>query len=142
MPQVKPAILTQLATAKAQAQSIAAILNDGHEEPPKPDPLELVYNIRTCLFRTARRSSLLKQNLKTSPLLELRANNPPLLVDGRMQIIEIPKWKWRVEFWWRSSDGQFTTVKTRVVSLPGWVWIERNFGEEKRRWRDLWIERC
>lgn len=65
---------------------------------------------------------------------------PPLLVDGRMQIVEVPRWKRKVGFYWRTSDGERTRVLWRSVKLPGRIWWQRNFGE--KLWTELWIERC
>lgn len=107
---------------------------------PEPDPLELVYNIRHDAFRQAPRSTVLRQNVARTPLIDLPVTCPPLLVDGRMQIVQIPKWKREVGFYWRSCSGGRTEVRWRSVSLPWRIWAERNFGEGEK-WRELCIER-
>lgn len=103
------------------------------------DPLVLIYNIRWDILRKAPRSTVLKQNLSRTPLLDLPITCPPLLVDGRMQIVQVPKWKFNVGFFWRSCNGERTEVRWKTVRLPWKIWMERNFGEEK--WTVLWIER-
>jgi len=135
---------------------------------PSQDPLELVYTLSTSTFRFAPRSTLLRNkpstpsNGRSKPapaLLELYANDPPLLVDGRMQIVAVPRWRRQLRFLWRASEGrEGTRVKERVVLLGWRVWWERNFcagawrlweredgpegdGEGVGRWKDLWIER-
>jgi hypothetical protein len=75
----------------------------------------------------------------SSPLIELPFDGPPLLVDGRMQVVAIPKWKTEVRFFWRTSNGEKTAVVCRKVRLPWKIWVQRNFGKEM--WRNLWIER-
>lgn len=106
---------------------------------PEPDPLELIYNIRYDTLRQAPRSTVLRQNVGSSPLVELPLHGPPLLVDGRMQIVEIPKWRRKVGFFWRTCSGEKRTVIWRNVRLPWRIWMERNF--RRKKWRDLWIER-
>jgi hypothetical protein len=106
----------------------------------EPDPLELVYNIRHGTLRQAPRSTVLKQDLSATPLIDLPVHGPPLLVDGRMQIVEIPRWKMEVGFFWRTWNGDETAVLWRKVRLPLKIWMQRNFGEE-RKWKTLWIER-
>jgi hypothetical protein len=123
----------------ARTRSIPESIEPHPDLLTEPDPVELVYNIRTGKFRTSYRSNLVPEDLTTAFLVEIPANIPPLLVDGRMQIVEIPKWKFKVDFLWRSSDGRWTRIHERVVKLPRWVWIGRNF---KGKWTELWIERC
>jgi hypothetical protein len=133
---------------KAQAAAAAAAHQRKRSNPEsiephpdlltEPDPVELVYNIRTNKFRTSHRSNLIPEDLATAPLLEIPANLPPLLVDGRMQIVEIPRWRLKIDFLWRGSDGRWTRVSKRVVRLPRWVWVGRNL---KGKWTELWIER-
>jgi len=113
---------------------------DADAPPAPPEPLALIYNIRHDTFRQAPRSSLVKQDVSSSPLVELPYDMPPLLVDGRMQIVEVPRWKRKVGFYWRTSDGEQTRVLWRSVKLPGRIWWQRNFGE--KLWTELWIERC
>jgi hypothetical protein len=111
------------------------------ETEPLPEPLELVYNIRRDDFRQAPHSTVLKQNTSRTPLIDLPVTGPPLLVDGRMQIVQIPKWKREVGFYWRSCNGATTEVRWKSVRLPWKIWMERNFGEEEK-WTELWIERA
>ena len=107
---------------------------------PPPDPLELVYNICHNALRLAPRSTVLRQNVARTPLQNLPVHCPPLLVDGRMQIVQVPKWTWKVGFYWRSCSGERTEVRWKTVRLPWKIWVERNFGEGEK-WRELWIER-
>ena len=102
------------------------------------DPIVLVYNIRTDKFRTAYQSSLLTHDLKDAPLIEVPGDMPPLLVDGKMQIIEIPKWRFKVDFLWQTNNGVRRKRKKRVATLPRWIWVDRNF---RGKWTELWIER-
>jgi hypothetical protein len=111
------------------------------EPEPEPEPLELLYNIRRDDFRQVPRSSVLKQNTSRTPLIDLPVTCPPLLVDGRMQIVQIPKWKREVGFYWRSCNGAKTEVRWKSVRLPWKIWMERNFGEAEK-WTELWIERA
>jgi hypothetical protein len=107
---------------------------------PEPDPVELVYNIRYDAFRQAPRSTVLRQDVACTPLIDLPVTCPPLLVDGRMQLVQIPKWKRDMGFYWRSCSGGRTEVRWRSVHLPWRIWVERNLGDVGR-WRELWIER-
>jgi len=74
--------------------------------------------------------------------MELHYQNPPLLVDGRMQMIEIEKWERKLTFFWRKptpEDRRRGSVVVReAVTLPTWAWVQRNFGG---RYKELWIER-
>jgi hypothetical protein len=106
---------------------------------PIHDPLVLVYNIRENRLHKVRQSSVIKQNTDDDPLLVMSMANPPLLCDGRMYSIEVPKWRRMVGFAWRTTkDGKKTIVKYRMVKLPPWVWLERNF---QGKWKVMWIER-
>lgn len=122
------------------SQSIRLEIEADPEPEPEPEPLELVYNIRERTLRKVLRSSVLKQDVGSSPLVELPFQGPPLLVDGRMQIVPIPKWNMEVGFFWRTCNGERTEVMWRRVHLPWKIWVQRNFGR-KEMWRDLWIER-
>ena len=140
MPKITMALQRQLTATPAKVKSSADDETKSIEPSPsiaEDDPVELVYNIRTNKFRTCYRSNLLTQDLKDTPLFELRADMPPLLVDGRMQVVEIPRWKMKVAFLWRKSDGNYTKVNERVVKLPGWLWLSRNF---EGKFTELWIE--
>jgi len=102
--------------------------------------LEPVYNICTNTFRKEKRSVLLPDET-TLPLLEMQENMPPLLVDGRMTIVEIPRWRRKMHIHWRSCDGKGTAVWRMEVRLPGWVWWERNVGSMGRGlWREVFVE--
>jgi len=74
--------------------------------------------------------------------MELHYRNPPLLVDGRMQMIEIEKWEKRLTFFWRKPTPEHrrkgSVVMKETVTLPAWVWIQRNFAG---MYKELWIER-
>lgn len=60
--------------------------------PSSSSPLELVYSIRTETFTLERRSGLLPRSQGSdAPMLEMQENMPPLLVDGRMTVVNIPK---------------------------------------------------
>jgi hypothetical protein len=104
-----------------------------------PNPSELVYNIRTCKFRLTHHSLLAPHEdlVGNEPLTELVMTLPPLLVDGRRMIVQIPRWKTKIDFLWRSSDGKFTKVHQRVVRLPRWIWVTRNFSGG---FKEVWIE--
>jgi hypothetical protein len=58
-----------------------------------------------------------------------------------MQIVQIPKWKREVGFYWRSCNVTKTEVRWKSVRLPWKIWMERNFGEADK-WTELWIERA
>lgn len=103
------------------------------------DPLVLVYNIRERRLRKTRQSDILKEDTNTAPLLEMSMANPPLLVDGRMFNIDLPRWQRLIGFSWRTTDGRRTFVKHRMVKLPASIWMERNF---QKKWQVLWIERA
>lgn len=107
---------------------------------PTVDPNVLVYNILNKKCRKERLSKIAKQNVDSSPPLELSMASAPLLVDGRMYIIDIPRWRRLVDFPWRTTqDGRKTHLESTVVTLPAWVWLERNF---QGRWKVMWIERA
>lgn len=103
-----------------------------------PDRAILVYCIRTGAFREESRNKLIQTAGGSFGFLELRASNPPLLVDGRMQIVDIPKGTPLVTFKWRANLGSETKVLERVVWLPPKVYCERNV---LCKWDELWIER-
>ncbi|KAH7348404.1 hypothetical protein BKA65DRAFT_584081 [Rhexocercosporidium sp. MPI-PUGE-AT-0058] len=100
-------------------------------------PLELVYDTRKNTFSLERRSALLPHQKSNTPMLEMQENLPPLLVDGRMTVVDIPRWKKTMVLFWRSCDGKKTKVWNREVELPVWVWTARNFG--KRQWKVCFI---
>lgn len=126
---------------RLRSSSQDSLVSSSPSEPEtEPDPLELIYNIRHRTLRQAPRSTVLKQDLSASPLIVLPMNNPPLLVDGRMQIVEIPRWNMKAGFFWRTWNGDESAVRWRKVRLPLRIWMQRNFGEE-RKWKALWIER-
>jgi hypothetical protein len=117
-----------------------AIHTISSQKTPIHDPLILIYNIREKRLYKAHQSSVIKQNTDDDPLLVITMANPPLLCDGRMYSIEVPKWQRVIGFAWRTTkDGKKTTVRYRMVKLPPWVWLERNF---KGRWKVMWIERA
>ena len=82
-----------------------------------PDPKVLVYNLRTKTFRTFYRSTLLTQDVSKDPLQQVPMGCPPLLVDGKIQIVEVRKWEWSVRFVWRTYDGERTRMKRANVRL-------------------------
>jgi hypothetical protein len=134
---------TRLRSCSRSSHSTTTTIFELEAEPllePKPDPLELVYNICQGTIRLAPRSTVLRQNVTSNPLQNLPVHCPPLLVDGRMQIVHIPKWKRTVGFYWRSCNGERTEVRWRNVRLPWKIWMERNLGESEK-WTELWIER-
>jgi hypothetical protein len=135
-----PAKVTALRSSSQSSLVSISTASEPETTDPVPDPLELVYNIRHDSLRQAPRSAVLRQDVARTPLIDLPVNCPPLLVDGRMQIVQIPKWKRDVGFFWRSCSGSKTEVHWRRVRLPWKIWTERNFGEG-RMWRELWIER-
>ncbi|KAG0647447.1 hypothetical protein D0Z07_6853 [Hyphodiscus hymeniophilus] len=139
MPQISIALQRQLTAESAKRYSTAESIKSVEASPSDPanEILEVVYNIRTHTFRTCYRSALLTKEPDNVPLVEMAANVPPLLVDGRMQVVQIPKWKTKVGFLWRKSDGKFTKVRERVVRLPSWVWISRNL---HGKFNELWVE--
>ncbi|CAL3968601.1 unnamed protein product [Diplocarpon coronariae] len=123
-------------------------------------PLELVYSIYSEAFTLERRDTLLHQTRSSGtgtasvhavPMIEMREDRPPLLVDGRMTIVQIPRWRksfkvyWRRGVMWRSSkgkpltnsEGEETMVWEVEVKLPGWVWAARNCGVAE--WRECFV---
>ncbi|KAG4428802.1 hypothetical protein IFR05_015716 [Cadophora sp. M221] len=96
-------------------------------------PLEVVYNIHTKKFRLERRFKLLPQEASV-PLIEMQENMPPLLVDGRMTIVQVPRWKIMKPIFYRRTGGM---VVKRDVALPAWVCLGRN---GVGRWKELFIE--
>ena len=81
------------------------------------DPKVLVYNLRTKTFRTFYCSTLLTQDVSKDPLQRLPMGCPPLLVDGKIQIVEVRKWELSVKFVWRTCDGERTRMKRANVRL-------------------------
>ncbi|KAH6712507.1 hypothetical protein BKA61DRAFT_610423, partial [Leptodontidium sp. MPI-SDFR-AT-0119] len=106
-------------------------------EPPTSSPLELLYDTRHKTFSLERRSTLLPHQKADMPMLEMQENLPPLLVDGRMTVVDVPRWKKTMVLFWRSCDGEKTKVWKREVELPVWVWMARNFG--KRQWKECFV---
>jgi len=104
-------------------------------EPDSSFPLELVYDTRDMTFTLERRSVLLPGGDAT-PMLEMQENLPPLLVDGRMTVVDVPRWSKTLKLFWRSFDGEKTEVQKREVELPVWVWMARNFGD---RWKECFV---
>ena len=104
-------------------------------EPASSSPLELVYDTRENTFVLERRSVLLPGGDAT-PMLEMQENLPPLLVDGRMTVVDVPRWSKTLKLFWRSFDGERTEVRKREVELPVWVWMARNFGD---RWKECFV---
>ena len=180
MPEISVALQRRITETRIKVQSTSDSIKSFQPSPSivEDDPIEVVYNIRTNIFRTLYRSNLFSQELRYAPLIEMQASVPPLLIDGRMQVrmresafligtvvqsnlcggsfslprsflvnssltlllhqvIDIPRWKMKVSFLWRRSDGKFTKVRERVVRLPFWVWRERNL---RRKFTELWIE--
>ncbi len=60
------------------------------------------------------------------------------MIDGKMLVLPIPRWKTSIQMYWRSSDGKKTSLVLRKVRLPAWVWWGRNRG----KWREVWVERA
>ncbi|KAG4438677.1 hypothetical protein IFR05_005858 [Cadophora sp. M221] len=107
---------------------------------PKPlasSPLELLYDTRHKTFSLERRSALLPHQNTDMSMLEMQENLPPLLVDGRMTVVGVPRWKKTMVLFWRSCDGERTKVWKRKVELPVWVWMARNLG--KRQWKECFV---
>ncbi|PVH86450.1 hypothetical protein DL98DRAFT_649912 [Cadophora sp. DSE1049] len=104
-------------------------------EPASSSPLELVYDTRDKTFTLERRSVLLPGGNDT-PMLEMQENLPPLLVDGRMTVVDVLRWSRTLTLFWRSCDGDTTEVWRREVELPVWVWMARNFGE---KWKECFV---
>jgi len=83
------------------------------------EPKVLLYNINTHTFRQAPRSHCVRQNLETNPMVQLCMGNPPLLVDGRMYNIDVPRWTRRLWFTYRVAiGGHESVVNQRVAYLP------------------------
>jgi hypothetical protein len=75
-------------------------------------------------------------------VLVLEENNPPLLVDGRRIILEVPRWNRGMEICWRVVDaGGLIRRKTAKVVFPFGVWWERNFGKGKDGGMELFVEK-
>jgi hypothetical protein len=106
-----------------------------------PSPLQLVYNVRSNTFHRERRDKLLKKG-EEGEVLVLEGSNPPLLVDGRRIILEIPRWSRGMEIFWRVIDGQGVIRRKRArVVFPFGVWWERNFGKRKDGGMELFVEK-
>lgn len=75
-------------------------------------------------------------------VLLLEESNPPLLVDGRKIILEVPRWNRGMEIWWRIIDvnGVIRKKNARIV-FPLGVWLERNFGAAREKGMELFIEK-
>ncbi|KAH7412716.1 hypothetical protein BKA64DRAFT_702837 [Cadophora sp. MPI-SDFR-AT-0126] len=104
-------------------------------EPATSSPLELVYDTRDKTFTLERRSVLLPCGNETI-MFEMQENLPPLLVDGRMTVVDVPRWSKTLTLFWRSCDGDTTEVRKREVELPLWVWMARNFGD---KWKKCFV---
>ncbi|KAK0121709.1 hypothetical protein ONS95_009994 [Cadophora gregata] len=104
-------------------------------EATSSSPLELVYDTRDKTFALERRSILLPGGNDT-PMLEMQENLPPLLVDGRMTVVEVPRWSKHLRLFWRSFNGERSEVWRREVEFPLWVWMGRNFGD---RWKECFV---
>jgi hypothetical protein len=100
--------------------------------PEKPMTLELVYSIRQNKFYHIPRSVLLPRECKDDDAMgkgdkraehpvffEVKQNDPPVLCDGRVAVLQIPRWKRSVKFYWRLSNGE---VLCRTVVLPVQIW--------------------
>lgn len=75
-------------------------------------------------------------------MLLLEESNPPLLVDGRKIILEVPRWSRGMEIWWRIIDinGIIRKKNARIV-FPLSIWWERNFGAAREKGMELFIEK-
>jgi hypothetical protein len=112
---------------------------DGDEPKGSPPPinLELVYNIRQSGFHHVPRTEIFPDEAeeekdavdlfmaRNKPIeeprvfFEAKEDDPPLLCDGRVQLLRIPRWKRNVKLWWRISSGM---VLSRRVELPSRIW--------------------
>jgi hypothetical protein len=84
---------------------------------------------------------LLKKGEEGEVLL-LEESNPPLLVDGRKIILEVPRWSRGMEIWWRIIDinGVIRKKNARIV-FPLGIWWVRNFGAAREKGMELFIEK-
>ncbi len=106
--------------------------------PPPRSPFELVYSIRTGKFSLERRARLFPRSQGfNAPMLEMQEDMPPLLVDGRMTLVNIPRWQKEMVIFWRSFDGKRTKVWKKTVKLPVWVRMARSFG--KLGWTECFV---
>jgi len=83
------------------------------------DPIEVIYNIHRRKFAYKPRSELITSD--AMDFMELPEDNPPLLVDGKKQIMQIPKFHTKVRIHWRFNSGGKTSVRVREVKLPSRV---------------------
>jgi hypothetical protein len=93
------------------------------------------------------------------PFFETIERSPPLLVNGRKSVMNIPRWTREIDVYWRRglnirkrnvmrgrengngnkrATGE-TEVVVRRVTLPKRIWMERN---ALGMWSELWIERA
>lgn len=87
------------------------------------DSMELVYNIRTDTFFTKPRAVLLPRPFNSTddtPTTTMSRDDPALLVDGRVNIIELKNWEHGVDLWWRVFDGDKYRVLKKRIELPAW----------------------
>ncbi|KUJ19287.1 uncharacterized protein LY89DRAFT_667265 [Mollisia scopiformis] len=105
----------------------------------------VIYNIRTKKFRAEKRSSLTKNGNgeeveTTSQSLTMSVDNPPLLCDGRMTIVQLPKSGDTVTVRWRNLDkfDHEVRLRERQVELPTWVLT----GRRLRKIADMFVERA
>ncbi|KAL2064388.1 hypothetical protein VTL71DRAFT_4882 [Oculimacula yallundae] len=106
-------------------------------EPVTSSPLALVYDTRSKIFSFERRSNLLPNQSTATPMIEMQENLPPMLVDGRMTVVQLPRWSKTMVLFWRSCDGKNTKVRKKEIELPIWVWMARNSGN--RKWKECFI---
>ncbi|CZT07437.1 uncharacterized protein RCO7_09733 [Rhynchosporium graminicola] len=104
---------------------------------PPTSPLELVYDTGSDKFSLVRRALLHPNRNSENTMVEMQIDLPPLLVDGRMTIVELPRWKKTMTLFSRSCDGKTTKVTKKEVDIPPWVWMARNMGQ--RQWKECFI---
>lgn len=124
----------------------------GHMSALLEPEFEAVYSLRTHKFRVEERNILMheteglaegyleaEEEESTVRLVQMQGHMPPLLIDGRMMIVPVPKSSRKMTIYWRSWDGDTTRVRETEVLLPGWLWWGRNTGMGK--YSELFVEK-
>ncbi|CZR61375.1 uncharacterized protein PAC_11271 [Phialocephala subalpina] len=139
--------------SRSRAQHLLALSTVSPSSPPSPsNDIKLAYNLRTGKFRLEKRNiptrNTSSTSLKDLSLLEheegqdrqgdnkssalvswFNDDMPPMLCDGRMVIVPLPKTSDRVLVHWRTFDGVSAHLKIKEVVFPNWVVMGISLGK-------------
>ena len=113
--------------------------NDEPRGLPQPLDLEPVYNIRKRRLHHVPRTEIFPNEAEEEKdavdlfmadikpieeprvFFETKEDDPPLLCDGRVQLLKIPKWKTAVKLWYRLSNGEILCRRAELPRRISWI---------------------